>query len=89
MSRTTDASFFSCSICGQKPYVKTFNLNYGIAHCKGTLFKRHPLIQIETGYCNPSKLFKTLSYGWNDSHWKTLNDLPITMHIEESKINLN
>lgn len=83
MNRTTDASFFSCPICGKKPHVKTFNLNYGIAHCKGTLFKQHPLIQIETGYCNPSKLFRTLSVGWNGIQWERLNSLPITMKIEE------
>ena len=83
MSRTLDVAFFQCPICGEAPYVKTFNLNYGVAYCKGTLLKRHPLIQVKTGYCNPSKLFKTLSRGWNDSHWKTLNDLPIILHIEE------
>ena len=59
MSRTLDVAFFQCPICGKAPYVKTFNLNYGVAYCKGTLLKRHPLIQVKTGYCNPSKLFKT------------------------------
>ena len=53
MSRTLDVAFFQCPICGKAPYVKTFNLNYGVAYCKGTLLKRHPLIQVKTGYCNP------------------------------------
>lgn len=89
MNRTSDMAFFHCPICRQKPYVKISNLNYGIAYCKGTLLKKHPLIRVETGYCNPSKLIKTLSNGWNDSHWKTLNDLPIMMHVEEMSNNFS
>ena len=81
MKRTTDMAFFTCPICGKKPYIKTFNINYGIAYCKGTFFKRHPLIEVSTGYCNPSRLYKTLSDGWADSHWKTLNDLPIRINV--------
>lgn len=83
MSRTSGMEFFSCPICGKKPYVNIYNLNFGTAYCKGTLLKRHPLIQVKTEYCNPSKLIKTLSNGWNYSHWKTLNDLPIVMCVEE------
>ena len=65
MSRTSDIAFFPCPICKKTPYVKNFNLNYGTAYCKGTLLKRHPLIQVETGYCNPSQLFGTLANEWN------------------------
>ena len=83
MGRASGMEFFSCPICGKKPYVKIFNMNYGVAYCKGILLKRHPLIQVETEYCNPSKLIKTLSNGWNYTHWKTLNDLPIRIRVEE------
>ena len=83
MSRTSGMEFFSCPICGKKPYVKIHNIKFGKAYCNGTLLKKHQLIQVETEYCNPSKLIKTLSYGWNDIHWKTLNDLPITISIKE------
>lgn len=83
MKRTSDATFLSCPICGKKPYVKSYNLNYGVAYCNGTLFSRHPLIEVETEYCNPSKLFRTLSAGWNSIQWERLNSLPITMEIKE------
>ena len=83
MSRTLDVAFFQCPICGKAPYVKTFNLNYGVAYCKGTLLKRHPLIQVKTKHCSPSKLFKTLSDGWNDIQWQRLNSLPIIIEMEE------
>lgn len=82
MKRTTDMAFFTCPICGEKPYVKTFGIHYGTAYCKGTFLKKHPIIQVETGYCNPSEIFKKLSKGWADSHWKSLNDLPIRINIE-------
>lgn len=88
MKRTSDATFFSCPICGKNPYVKTYNLNYGTAYCNGTLLKRHPLIQVKTKYCNPSKLFKILSGGWNGVQWKRLNSSPIIIEIEESSVNL-
>ena len=83
MERTTDIAFFDCPICGKSPYVATIDVNYGKAYCKGDFFHRHPIIEIKTGYCNPSKLYKTLSKGWNDSHWETLNTLPIRFHIEQ------
>ena len=74
MKRITDMNFFNCPICGKKPHVEIFNMNYGMAYCKGTFFKRHPLIKASTGYCNPSKLYETLMFKWNYSHLGTLND---------------
>ena len=82
MKRTTDMAFFMCPICGEKPYVKTFGINYGMVYCNGKFGKKHPIIQVETGYCNPSEVFKKLSMGWADSHWKPLNDLPIRINME-------
>ena len=83
MKRTTDIAFFMCPICGERPYVEIFGINYGVAYCKGKLFKRHPIIRVDSGYCNPSEIFKKLSNGWADSHWKSLNDLPIRMNMEQ------
>lgn len=83
MRRTADWRFFSCPICGEKPYIKTFDLNYGTVYCKGRLFKRHPIIRVDSGYCNPSEVFKTLSSGWNYSHWESLNMLPIRINMEK------
>lgn len=77
MKRINDRYFFTCPICGKKPYVKTFNLNYGIAYCKGSFFNKHPLIQVKTDYCNPSNLYNVLSKGWNNVLWEPLNNLPI------------
>ena len=82
MNRTTDYRFFSCPICGERPYIKTINVNYGVAYCKGKLFKRHPIIQVSTGYCNPSELYEKLASGWAYSHWESLNSLPIRINME-------
>lgn len=83
MSRTTDVAFFMCPICGERPYVKTFDVNYGMAYCKGTFFKRHPIIRVDSGYCNPSEIYKKLSNGWANSHWESLNMLPIRINMEQ------
>ena len=83
MKRTLNEKFSPCPICGKKPYVNTYNLNYGTAYCNGSLLKRHPLIQVKTKHCSPSKLFKTLSDGWNDIQWQRLNSLPIITEMEE------
>ena len=65
MKRTTDIAFATCPICGKKPYIKTFDVNYGVAYCKGNFLKRHSILKAETGYCNPSMLYKVLSKEWN------------------------
>lgn len=81
MERTTDFAFFSCPICGEKPYIKTFNVNYGMAYCKGSFLKKHPMIMVDSGYCQPSELYKKLADGWNQSHWEPLNMLPIRINM--------
>lgn len=83
MKRTTDWRFFTCPICGEKPYIKTYGINYGTVFCKGTFLKRHPIIKVDTGYCNPSEIYEKLSAGWADSHWESLNRLPIRINMEK------
>lgn len=65
MKRTTDIIFAICPVCGERPYIKTIDVNYGIAYCKGKFFKRHSMLKAETGYCRPSILHKALSKEWN------------------------
>lgn len=83
MKRTTDYRFFSCPICGERPYIKVIDINYGIAYCKGKLFRKHPIIQVSTGYCKSSELYQKLANGWAYSHWESLNMLPIRINMEK------
>lgn len=65
MGRTSDSAFFPCPICGNKPYVHTYEMCCGDAVCKGGLFSRHKRVWVSVGYAQPSKLFKELSHKWN------------------------
>ena len=46
MSRSHDAAFFECPICGKQPYVETFKLNYALAYCKGYGFHKHKKVSV-------------------------------------------
>lgn len=74
-TKTTNTAFSKCPICGKRPHVETYNLNQGKVYCRGTLFRKHHLIQFETDYQQPSKIFKTLINGWNDNQ-KNFMKLP-------------
>lgn len=69
MSRSHDAAFFECPICGKKPYVETFELNFALAYCKGYWLHRHKKVSV-SAYERPSQLLKTLAINWNQIHYE-------------------
>jgi hypothetical protein len=36
---------------------------------------------VDSGYYQPSELYKKLADGWNQSHWEPLNMLPIRINM--------
>lgn len=75
MRRTDDATFFTCPICGKKPYVKTYEMNAGYAVCKGHGFHRHKRILVIASFVQPSKLLKTLAEKWNQKQYEQVRFL--------------
>lgn len=69
MSRSHDAAFFKCPICGKQPYVHIFDPTVAMAYCKGYGFRRHKEVSV-SAHERPSKLLKKLSSRWNQMHYE-------------------
>lgn len=69
MSRTHDAAFFECPICGKKPYVQIYELHVAEAYCKGYGFHKHKKVSV-SAYERPTQLLNILSHKWDQMHYE-------------------